>query len=70
MTPGDFVEAPLGGRALAGVVWGIASNRVHEAKLKPLARRCRRRRFPMFPADLSIGLRIILCIRRVRCCEC
>jgi primosomal protein N' (replication factor Y) len=38
VTPGDFVEAPLGGRALAGVVWGLAPNRVHESKLKPLGR--------------------------------
>ena len=35
---GDFVEAPLGARSLAGVVWGGGSDAVEEAKLKPLGR--------------------------------
>jgi primosomal protein N' (replication factor Y) (superfamily II helicase) len=35
---GDFVEAPLGGRALAAVVWGAGSDGVEEAKLKPFGR--------------------------------
>ena len=36
---GDFVEVPLGGRRLAGVVWGAGSAAaVDAAKLKPLAR--------------------------------
>jgi primosomal protein N' (replication factor Y) (superfamily II helicase) len=38
LAPGDFVEVPLGGRALAGVVWGAGSSEVHEAKLKPIGR--------------------------------
>ena len=35
---GDFVEAPLGGRRLAAVVWGAGSGEVEEAKLKPFGR--------------------------------
>lgn len=35
---GDFVEAPLGGRAMAGVIWGAGSKEVREAKLRPLGR--------------------------------
>jgi primosomal protein N' (replication factor Y) (superfamily II helicase) len=38
VTAGDFVEAPLGGRALAAVVWGAGSDEVEEAKLKPFGR--------------------------------
>jgi primosomal protein N' (replication factor Y) len=32
---GDFVTVPLGGRRLAGVVWGPGSGTVAEARLKP-----------------------------------
>jgi primosomal protein N' (replication factor Y) (superfamily II helicase) len=39
LAPGDFVVAPLGGRKLAGVVWGDASGEVAAAKLKDLAQR-------------------------------
>ncbi|MBL8666680.1 MAG: primosomal protein N' [Rhodospirillales bacterium] len=35
---GTFVEVPLGGRRLAGVVWGGGAEAVDTAKLKPLAR--------------------------------
>jgi len=37
LSPGDFVVAPLGGRKLAGVVWGDASGEVAATKLKNLA---------------------------------
>jgi primosomal protein N' (replication factor Y) len=33
---GDFVEVPLGGRSLLGVVWGEAKDDVARAKLKPI----------------------------------
>ena len=36
---GDFVEVPLGGRVVAGVVWGDASGTVDAAKLKTILRR-------------------------------
>ena len=39
LSPGDFVVAPLGGRKLAGVVWGDASGEVAATKLKHLAER-------------------------------
>jgi len=43
LRPGDFVVAPLGGRRLAGVVWGEGaadpSRTVAETKLKPLLER-------------------------------
>ncbi len=35
---GDFVEAPLGGRVIAGVVWGAGSDEIDAPKLKPLGR--------------------------------
>src|SRR5512134_3815208 len=38
VSPGDFVEAPLGRRAMAGVVWGAGVDEVQEAKLRPLGR--------------------------------
>ena len=43
LSPGDFVVAPLGGRRLAGVVWGEgpadAGRMVPEGKLKPVLER-------------------------------
>jgi primosomal protein N' (replication factor Y) len=36
--PGDFVEAPLGGRLAAGVVWDAPPGAVDAAKLKPIRR--------------------------------
>jgi primosomal protein N' (replication factor Y) len=37
--PGDFVVAPLGGREVAGVVWGGGSDEVAVERLKPLGER-------------------------------
>jgi primosomal protein N' (replication factor Y) len=37
VAPGDFVAVPLGGRKLAGVVWGDASGDVAATKLKSIA---------------------------------
>jgi primosomal protein N' (replication factor Y) len=34
LQPGDFVEVPLGGRAILGVVWGVGTGDVPEAKTK------------------------------------
>ena len=41
LTPGDVVEAPLGGRRLPGVVWAVdpEDSTIPAAKLKPLRRR-------------------------------
>jgi primosomal protein N' (replication factor Y) len=39
LAPGDFVAAPLGGRDVAGVVWGPGSGEVDPAKLRDLAGR-------------------------------
>jgi len=36
VAPGDFVEVPLGGRSLLGVVWGAAQGDVAQAKLKAI----------------------------------
>ena len=36
VAPGDFVTVPLGGRILAGVVWGTASGEVAATKLKSI----------------------------------
>ena len=37
--PGDRVNVPLGGRLVAGVVWGAARGDVDDAKLKPIEAR-------------------------------
>jgi primosomal protein N' (replication factor Y) len=37
LAPGSFVEAPLGARAVLGVVWGEAEGGVDEAKLREVA---------------------------------
>ncbi len=39
LRPGDFVEVPLAGRLVAGVVWGAGDGKVDAAKLRPVARR-------------------------------
>ncbi|WP_052473326.1 primosomal protein N' [Paramagnetospirillum magnetotacticum] len=36
---GDFVEVPLAGRLVAGVVWGMGDGKVDGAKLRPVARK-------------------------------
>ncbi|MEO1000972.1 MAG: primosomal protein N', partial [Pseudomonadota bacterium] len=36
---GDFVEVPLGPRAVAGVVWGSGEDGIDLARLKPVTRR-------------------------------
>jgi primosomal protein N' (replication factor Y) len=39
LQPGDFVAAPLGGRAVAGVIWGEGSGEVDAAKLRAVGGR-------------------------------
>ena len=46
LAPGDFVQVPLGGRDVVGVVWGDGDGRLPEARLRPVSRRLAARAMP------------------------